>query len=87
MSGVRRFTDEQSRLLVNLRQRYEGWIEAERISGALPVERLLPCTYNMLEARTIGSLNRTHDQRSSCIFIAAPDHNFSRCEWLPVTPT
>jgi hypothetical protein len=38
MSSVRPFTDEQSRLLVNLRQRYEAWMDAERISTALPYD-------------------------------------------------
>jgi hypothetical protein len=38
MSSVRRFTDEQSRLLVNLRQRYEGWMDVERISALLPYD-------------------------------------------------
>lgn len=30
------FTDEQARVLINLRQRYEGWIESERASAGLP---------------------------------------------------
>lgn len=38
MSSVRPFTDEQSRLLVNLRQRDEGWMDVERISAALPYD-------------------------------------------------
>jgi hypothetical protein len=32
------FIDELSRLLVNLRPRYEAWMDAERISAALPYD-------------------------------------------------
>jgi hypothetical protein len=35
-STVTPFTDEQTRLLVNLEQQYEVWIEAERLLAALP---------------------------------------------------
>src|SRR3546814_7036617 len=38
MHTVRAFTDEQSRLLVNLRQRYEAWIAIERERTALPYD-------------------------------------------------
>ncbi len=38
MVRVRTFSDEQSRLLVNLRQRYETWIDAERDLAALPYD-------------------------------------------------
>ncbi|WP_395336395.1 GSU2403 family nucleotidyltransferase fold protein [Novosphingobium sp. BL-8H] len=38
MVRVRPFSDEQSRLLVNLRQRYETWIDAERDLAALPYD-------------------------------------------------
>ncbi len=38
MATIRPFSDEQSRLLVNLRQRYESWIEAERDLAALPYD-------------------------------------------------
>lgn len=38
MNLVRPFSDEQSRLLVNLRQRYEVWIDAERALAALPYD-------------------------------------------------
>lgn len=38
MPRVRPFSDEQSRLLVNLRQRYETWIAAERDLAALPYD-------------------------------------------------
>lgn len=38
MTRVRPFTDEQSRLLVNLRQRYEGWMTPERALAALPYD-------------------------------------------------
>ncbi|KTE02931.1 GSU2403 family nucleotidyltransferase fold protein [Sphingopyxis sp. H012] len=38
MGTVRAFTDEQSRLLVNLRQRYEAWIAIERERTALPYD-------------------------------------------------
>lgn len=35
---LRSFTDEQARTLVNLRQRYEVWIEAARARAALPYD-------------------------------------------------
>ena len=38
MSAISPFSDEQLRLLVNLRQRYEVWIEAERDLEALPYD-------------------------------------------------
>ncbi|WP_232495825.1 GSU2403 family nucleotidyltransferase fold protein [Novosphingobium kaempferiae] len=38
MPMVRPFSDEQSRLLVNLRQRYEVWADAERALAALPYD-------------------------------------------------
>ncbi|WP_324699163.1 GSU2403 family nucleotidyltransferase fold protein [Novosphingobium sp. RL4] len=38
MPRIRPFSDEQSRLLVNLRQRYEVWIDAERDLAALPYD-------------------------------------------------
>jgi hypothetical protein len=38
MLRVRPFSDEQSRLLVNLRQRYESWVSAERDLAALPYD-------------------------------------------------
>lgn len=38
MPTVRPFSDEQSRLLVNLRQRYEVWIAAEQELAALPYD-------------------------------------------------
>lgn len=38
MANVKPFTDEQARLLVNLRQRYENWIEAERALSAIPYD-------------------------------------------------
>lgn len=38
MPIVRPFSDEQSRLLVNLRQRYEVWRDAERELAALPYD-------------------------------------------------
>ena len=38
MSVFRPFSDEQSRLLVNLRQRYETWIEVERERASLPYD-------------------------------------------------
>ena len=38
MSAFRPFSDEQSRLLVNLRQRYEVWITAEQELGTLPYD-------------------------------------------------
>lgn len=38
MSRVQAFSDEQSRLLVNLRQRYEVWMDAERALAALPYD-------------------------------------------------
>lgn len=38
MSVVIPFSDEQARVLVNLRQRYEVWMEAERSLAALPYD-------------------------------------------------
>lgn len=38
MHVVQPFSDEQARTLVNLRQRYEVWIEAERMLHALPYD-------------------------------------------------
>jgi hypothetical protein len=38
MTRIHPFSDEQSRLLVNLRQRYEVWIDAERALAALPYD-------------------------------------------------
>ncbi len=38
MAGVEPFSDEQARNLVNLRQRYEVWIEADRTIEALPYD-------------------------------------------------
>lgn len=38
MANIRPFTNEQARLLVNLRQLYENWIEAERALAALPYD-------------------------------------------------
>ena len=35
---VHAFTDEQSRVLINLAQRYEVWIEAERALAAMPYD-------------------------------------------------
>ena len=38
MAQLRHFTDEQARALVNLRQRYEAWRDAERAWRALPYD-------------------------------------------------
>src|SRR4051812_22893735 len=38
MAIVTRFTEEQARLLVNLRQHYEVWLETERALVALPYD-------------------------------------------------
>src|SRR3546814_20179326 len=38
MLTVRPFSDEQARLLVNLRQRYEVWMAAERTRADLPYD-------------------------------------------------
>ncbi len=38
MPSIKPFSDEQSRLLVNLRQRYETWLSAERQLAALPYD-------------------------------------------------
>ncbi|WP_421854942.1 GSU2403 family nucleotidyltransferase fold protein [Novosphingobium sp.] len=38
MNPIRLFTDEQSRLLVNLRQRYEVWMAAEQELAAMPYD-------------------------------------------------
>lgn len=35
---VQSFTDEQARALINLRQRYEGWIDAEQTLAAMPYD-------------------------------------------------
>lgn len=56
MSGFKPFTDEQMRVLVNLRQRYEVWREAERERRALPYD---------LRRKTVGSytyLYEIHDR-------------------------
>jgi hypothetical protein len=45
MSALRPFNDEQSRLLVNLRQRYDAWISVERARAILPYD---------LRRKTIG---------------------------------
>ena len=38
MPDFRPFSDEQSRLLVNLRQRYDAWLAIERERAALPYD-------------------------------------------------
>lgn len=38
MPAIRPFTAEQARLLVNLRQRYEAWMEADRARAAMPYD-------------------------------------------------
>lgn len=38
MSNLRAFTDEQSRLIVNLRQRYDAWMATERARAAMPYD-------------------------------------------------
>lgn len=38
MPAVKPFSDEQLRTLINLRQRYEGWMEAERQLAILPYD-------------------------------------------------
>lgn len=38
MSSIEPFSDEQARTIVNLRQRYEVWIEAERALASLPYD-------------------------------------------------
>jgi len=38
MTVVRPFSDEQARILINLRQRYDVWIEAERALFAMPYD-------------------------------------------------
>ncbi len=38
MADLRTFTDEQARLLVNLRQRYEVWLVAEQQQASLPYD-------------------------------------------------
>lgn len=56
MAIVRPFSDEQSRLLVNLRQRYEAWRDAEREFAGLP--------YDLRRKRVGGHeyLYRIHDR-------------------------
>ena len=56
MTASRPFTDEQSRLLVNLRQRYEAWMALERERAAMPYD---------LRRKTVGGrdyLYRIHDR-------------------------
>lgn len=38
MAATKPFTDEQARALINLAQRYEAWIDAERALSALPYD-------------------------------------------------
>ena len=38
MAAVRPFSDEQLRTLINLRQRYEVWMEAERVLARMPYD-------------------------------------------------
>jgi hypothetical protein len=38
MSSIRAFSDEQNRLLINLRQRYEVWMAAEQVLAAMPYD-------------------------------------------------
>lgn len=45
MAAIQPFSDEQARVLINLRQRYEVWIEAERALARLPYD---------LRRKTIG---------------------------------
>src|SRR3546814_2680214 len=56
MDTLRTFSDEQSRLLVNLRQRYEAWVVTERARAALPYD---------LRRKTVGEyeyLYQIHDR-------------------------
>lgn len=56
MLGFRSFSDEQSRLLVNLRTRYDAWIDLERERAAMPYD---------LRRKTVGEhayLYRIHDR-------------------------
>jgi hypothetical protein len=56
MDTLRTFSDEQSRLLVNLRQRYEAWVVNERARAALPYD---------LRRKTVGEyeyLYQIHDR-------------------------
>lgn len=56
MDTLRTFSDEQSRLLVNLRQRYEAWVLTERARAALPYD---------LRRKTVGEyqyLYQIHDR-------------------------
>ena len=38
MAIIAPFSDEQARMLVNLEQRYQVWMEAEQILAALPYD-------------------------------------------------
>jgi hypothetical protein len=38
MAAVKPFSDEQLRTLINLRQRYEVWMDAERRLAAMPYD-------------------------------------------------
>ncbi len=56
MDTLRTFSDEQSRLLVNLRQRYDAWVVTERARAALPYD---------LRRKTVGEyeyLYQIHDR-------------------------
>lgn len=56
MDTLRTFSDEQSRLLVNLRQRYDAWVATERARAALPYD---------LRRKTVGEyeyLYQIHDR-------------------------
>lgn len=56
MLGFRPFSDEQSRLLVNLRMRFEAWIDLERERAAMPYD---------LRRKTVGAhdyLYRIYDR-------------------------
>lgn len=48
VTTFRPFSDEQARLLVNLRQRYESWLEVERERRSLPYD---------LRRKTVGGLD------------------------------
>ncbi len=59
MPAIRPFSDEQARALINMRQRYDAWIDGERALAALPYD---------LRRKTIGGyeyLYEIHDRRGN----------------------
>ena len=69
MSDFRPFSDEQSRLLVNLRQRYDAWLAIDRERAALPYD---------LRRKSVGGrdyLYRIHDRGGNGTSLGPWDQN------------